>query len=77
MQVAQAKQRERREMRSRGLAADCQPPRVVLEHPESGVLAVVGRGREGMLGREAVLDAHRGQPGRLRELREQQVLAVG
>ena len=46
------------------------------QQPQRRVLAVVGRRRIGVLGRQAVVDAHRAQAGGVGELDEQRVLEV-
>ena len=76
MQVAQAEQRQRREMRARRFATDREPARVILEQPEGGVFTVDRRRGEAVLGGEPVaFDAHRGEAGvGLGELPQEQVL---
>ncbi len=81
--VAEAEQREDGEVGAGGLAADREPAGGVerggaaVHEPAGRVLAVVGAGREGVLGRETVIDADGDEARGLDQRPEGSVLHVG
>ena len=81
--VAQAQEGDGAEVPARRVAADRRHGReakrleAVAQEPQRRVLAVVARRRIGVLGRQAVVDAHRAQAGGVGQLDEQRVLEIG
>ena len=75
--VAQAQQRDDRELRPRRLAADRPVAGIALEQPERGVLAVVGASRIRILRSQAVVDADHREARRVGGGLEPGILEVG